>query len=215
MRGGNQMVEDNKSIKVPGNPTGSSPSSLETKVKSSVRSAALFTGGVLVGTLAIGAAGYFIARKTQEPIYKEMTVPVQSSIVDKKEVEERVRQEYQPQLDAAKDMQAKYDTCTSDLAKEQAKPAREITSSYREIKENPDNSSKVLLNHVSLLKRSFLGELKVKGKTCPDALDSLYTMMVSYQYENDDAETRKLFIEKNKDACRVKPGDDYIIVKLE
>ena len=55
----------------------------------------------------------------------------------------------------------------------------------------------------------------MKGKTCPEALDNLYSLMVSYQPEYDDAETRRLFIEKNKDACRVNPGDDYIIVKLE
>ena len=107
MRGGNQMVEDKKSTKVSGNPTGSSPDSLEKKVKSSRIVAPLL---VIAGFAAHAVGGYAIARKTQEPIYKEVTRPVQASVVNKKEVEERIRQEYQPQLDAAKESQGKYET---------------------------------------------------------------------------------------------------------
>ncbi len=212
------MVEDNKSTKVSGNPTGSSPSSLETKVKSSGIVAPLL---IAAGFAAGAVGGYAFARKTPDTKYTELTRPVQSSIVDEianeKKVEDLVRLEYQPQLDAAKEAQSKYTDCMTNLTFEKNKPAQttETTSFYRDIKNDSDNSPKVLLNYVSSLKRYLLGELKVKGKTCPEALGNLYFLMNSYQSEYDDAETRRLFIEKNKDACRVKPGDDYIVVKLE
>jgi len=208
------MVDNNKSTGASGN-ADANFSSLEKKIKSSWLAQILYCGGII----AICGADYNCGRRSTEeqPAYKQVAVPVQASLVDEKEVEARVRQEYQPQLDAAKDLQEKYSECMTNLTFEKAKPTQttQITSFYRDLKKDPDNSPKVLLNYVSSLKRFLLGELKVKGKTCPEALDNLYSLMVSYQPEYDDAETRRLFIEKNKDACRVNPGDDYIIVKLE
>lgn len=213
------MVEDNKSTGVSGNSTGSSPSSLEKKVKSSSIVMPLLAGVCIVAS-AVG--GYAFARKTQEPIYRDNTVPIHSSIADEianeKKIEDRVRLEYQPQLDAAKEFQGKYSECMTNLTFEKAKPTMAqgvmADSYYSIIKNNAGDSSSALLSYIQHVKPILAGSLKIKGTSCEEGLSNVYTLMVSPQEAADKA-TRKLFVDNNRNACRdIGARDQYIVVAL-